>query len=197
MRASPLQQWCILATAAEHSNKAMKSDRFSGPTADDPGLPPFTIRTVSWQQAEQALRPLREQVFIREQQVPEALEWDGEDSAALHLLAEDARGRPIGTARLLVDGHIGRVAVLAPWRGRGVGRALMQRMLQEAWARGHREVFLDAQLTALDFYAPTRLSRRGRGVHGRRYPPPPHAPPPRPLPALTARVHLMATGGAR
>lgn len=95
---------------------------------------------------------IREQVFIREQHVPVELEWDGEDESAMHLLAEDAAGQAIGTARLLPDGHIGRVAVLAAWRGRGVGNALMRRMLQLAKNNGHREVFLDAQVDAIDFY---------------------------------------------
>jgi predicted GNAT family N-acyltransferase len=113
---------------------------------------PFTIRPTSWQQDSEALRLIREQVFMQEQHVPEELEWDGEDEEALHLLAEDDQGNPIGTARMLSDGHIGRVAVLAPWRGRGVGTALMRQMLETARERNYREIFLDAQVDAIDFY---------------------------------------------
>lgn len=114
--------------------------------------PSFTIRPASWQQDSAALRTIREQVFMREQNVPEELEWDGEDEAAFHLLAEDERGNPIGTARMLPDGHIGRVAVLLTWRRRGVGTNLILRLLQQARDNGQHEVFLDAQLDAIDFY---------------------------------------------
>jgi predicted GNAT family N-acyltransferase len=112
----------------------------------------FNIRLASWIEDNKALRLLREAVFIKEQSVPVELEWDGEDGAALHLLATDDNDHPLGTARMLADGHIGRVAVLREWRNRGVGQALMLRMLQEAQARAYPEVFLDAQIDALGFY---------------------------------------------
>lgn len=114
--------------------------------------PPFAIRLASWQQDNAALCQLRRKVFVEEQNVPEELEWDGLDAEALHLLAEDTQGQAIATARMLGDGHIGRVAVLQPWRGQGVGKVLMQHLLELARQRGHHQVFLDAQVEALDFY---------------------------------------------
>jgi predicted GNAT family N-acyltransferase len=112
----------------------------------------FQIEQTRWQDNEAALRMIRETVFMREQRVPEELEWDGLDGNALHLLARDRRGNPIATARMLEDGHIGRVAVLSPWRGRGIGRALMQRLLQIASERSLLTVHLDAQAEAVPFY---------------------------------------------
>lgn len=122
---------------------------------------PFSVRLASWQEDQAALVTIRTQVFIMEQHVPEALEWDGEDAAALHLLAINSEGAPIGTARLLADGHIGRVAVLGAWRGQGVGTALMHHILNMAQRQGHSEVFLDAQTAALEFYE--RLGFQGEG----------------------------------
>lgn len=121
----------------------------------------FTIRPATWQQDEQAMSRIREQVFMQEQRVPEELEWDGKDEAAFHLLAEDDTGNPIGTARMLADGHIGRVAVLKPWRGQGVGTALMRHMLRQAESNGYREVFLDAQVEATGFYRSLGFLERG------------------------------------
>ena len=112
----------------------------------------FTIREASWQQDNAALSLLRRTVFIKEQNVPEELEWDGLDEEALHILAEDKNGKPIAAARMLPDGHIGRVAVLKPWRGQDIGRSLMEFLLEQARRLGYRRVFLDAQVEAIEFY---------------------------------------------
>lgn len=114
----------------------------------------FTIREASWQADQPAIRRVRQAVFVAEQAVPEGLEWDGLDAGCLHLLAEDAAGNPIGTARLLEQGKLGRLAVERDWRGRGVGRALLARLLELAAARGLTRLSLDAQLRAIGFYEP-------------------------------------------
>ena len=117
----------------------------------------FTVRLCTWQDAEASLRAIRSQVFIQEQNVPAALEWDGEDAGAAHGLASDAHNRAIGTARLLLHArlaHIGRMAVLPEWRHQGVGSALLELMLGEARARGANAVFLHAQASAVSFYEP-------------------------------------------
>ncbi|GAA5182851.1 hypothetical protein GCM10025771_33080 [Niveibacterium umoris] len=116
---------------------------------------PFTVRRAEWANDLARLRAVRHPVFVVEQQVPEDLEWDAIDPNCLHALAVDAAGTPIGTARLLPDGHIGRVAVVKAWRGKDVGVALMRWMLAAASAGGHKAVALNAQTSAADFY--TRL----------------------------------------
>lgn len=113
---------------------------------------PYLLRIANWPEDRTAISEIRHVVFIKEQRVPEELEWDGQDDEALHLIAEDTRGNAIATARMLPDGHIGRVAVAVSWRNRGVGRALMQQLLKIARQRGYRRVFLDAQVEAIDFY---------------------------------------------
>jgi predicted GNAT family N-acyltransferase len=113
---------------------------------------PFRIRHAQWESDQAALRRVRELVFVREQNVPLDLEWDGIDPDCEHVLAEDTQGVAVGTGRLLPDGHIGRMAVLQNWRHRGVGSALLQRLIEIAAARGAREVILNAQTTALAFY---------------------------------------------
>ena len=96
-------------------------------------------------------------VFVAEQGVAEALEIDGRDHTARHLLAF-RHGEPVGTLRLrwLNGGRtvkIERVAVLARARGRKVGQALMRAALDLAGAEGAREARLHAQTTAQAFYA--------------------------------------------
>ncbi|MCX7183675.1 MAG: GNAT family N-acetyltransferase [Nitrosospira sp.] len=112
----------------------------------------FTVRDASWQDDTPALRTIREMVFIHEQQVPVELEWDEFDVSCLHVLALDSAGNPIGTARLLPDGHIGRMAVLREWRGRSVGSALLLWLLEEAKKRHLQQVIVNAQTYAAGFY---------------------------------------------
>jgi predicted GNAT family N-acyltransferase len=100
-------------------------------------------------------RGLRRTVFIEEQGVSEADEVDDRDDAAIHLLAL-LDGRPMGTARLLVEGStgkIGRVCVLPEARGTGLGAALIRAAVAELRATpGVTRAKLGAQVHALGFY---------------------------------------------
>lgn len=111
----------------------------------------FEVGLVAWNEARTALESVRRAVFVVEQHVPEELEWDEADAVSQHALAS-SDGVPIGTARLLPDGHIGRIAVLRAWRGHGVGAALLTTMIDAARERGCAIVLLNAQVQALDFY---------------------------------------------
>jgi len=113
----------------------------------------YIVRAASWQEDGPALRAVREAVFIREQGVPAELEWDEFDIVCVHLLAMNPSGNPIGTARLLPDASVGRMAVLRDWRCKGVGSALMDRLLKEAENRQLPTVTLNAQTHATGFYS--------------------------------------------
>ena len=115
--------------------------------------PAFGVRVTSWRDDEAALRAVREAVFVVEQGIPTELEWDDADGASVHVLAEATDGTPIGCARLLPEGTIGRVAVLAHWRGRSVGDRMMRTLLDIARAAGHHRVSLHSQVQACVFYA--------------------------------------------
>jgi predicted GNAT family N-acyltransferase len=94
---------------------------------------------------------IRHAVFVIEQQVPLELELDEMDACSLHVVAYHGK-QAIGTARLLPDGHIGRMAVCEEWRGAGVGSRLLQALVQAARSRGDRIVRLNAQRHAEGFY---------------------------------------------
>ena len=113
----------------------------------------FGVRDADWATDGLKLQHVRRTVFIVEQQVPEDLEWDAADAACLHAIAEDSAGNPIATGRLLSDGHIGRIAVLAEWRGRGAGAAIFEYLIAAATRLGHKELLLNAQTHAIGFYA--------------------------------------------
>lgn len=112
----------------------------------------YTVRVTSWNNDSASLKFVREVVFILEQGISMELEWDGFDTESIHVLAADVMLCPIGTARLLPDGTIGRMAVLQEWRRQGVGSALMQQLLDEARDRQIHEVTLNAQVYVTGFY---------------------------------------------
>jgi predicted GNAT family N-acyltransferase len=112
----------------------------------------YHVEAVSWTNEAAVLRAIRHQVFVVEQGVPETLEWDGRDPDCVHVLARDCNGAPIGTGRLLPDAHIGRMAVLEPWRRAGVGSVILRLLVEIARARGDRVAILSAQSYVLDFY---------------------------------------------
>lgn len=111
-----------------------------------------------------ACHAIRRIVFIEEQGVSEAEEVDGRDGEALHLLAV-VDGRPVGTARVLIEGStgkIGRVAVLPEARGAGLGAALVRAAVAELRAlSGVATATLGAQTHALGFYERLGFSATG------------------------------------
>ncbi|WP_323158966.1 GNAT family N-acetyltransferase [Pseudomonas viridiflava] len=110
-----------------------------------------TVSVADWQRKNADIRRIRDAVFIAEQSVPPELEWDSEDMDAVHFLASEG-DYPIGTARLLQDGEIGRLSVLKDWRGLKVGEALLTAAINEAEKRGLKEQKLSAQVQAIAFY---------------------------------------------
>ena len=109
------------------------------------------IDLLPWEKAREHAAPIRFAVFVEEQGVPFEIELDEYDPVSLHALAFDG-DKPVGTGRLLPDGHIGRMAVLTAFRGKGIGGALLEALMKAAKARGDRQVVLSAQVGALQFY---------------------------------------------
>lgn len=130
----------------------------------DPLLQPFRVEAVAFEAALADLRAVRDEVFVGEQGVPVDLEHDAMDPLCAHVIARLLDGTPIGTGRLTPDRHIGRMAVRAPWRGRGVGDALLLALVEEARKRGWADVHLNAQASAIGFY-----ERHGFRPEGERF----------------------------
>jgi predicted GNAT family N-acyltransferase len=109
------------------------------------------IELLSWEKARVHAAPIRFAVFVEEQGVPLEVELDDMDASCVHAIAF-ADGQPVATGRLLPDGHIGRMAVLKAWRGRGIGGQILAKLMDRARARGDSEVLLSAQVRATAFY---------------------------------------------
>lgn len=129
------------------------------------GEPMVQTQTGSWAQLSEGLKKLRMAVFVQEQGIPEALEWDDADHTALHALTTNRLGLPLVTGRLLSStpgtARVGRLAVHQLMRGSGLGRNMVQNLMTIARDRGDTTVVLDAQCNAAGFYAEMGFEPRG------------------------------------
>ena len=106
---------------------------------------------VSYTEHQDAIKLVRNTVFSAEQGVDPTIDFDGLDDDAFHVLCSDD-GKPVGTGRMLDDGHIGRVAVISEYRSRGAGTRIMQLLIDTAKANNYKRIYLHAQVGAVPFY---------------------------------------------
>jgi predicted GNAT family N-acyltransferase len=120
----------------------------------------YEVIPASWPSHAQAIADVRRRVFIEEQGVPEALEWESRDGDCDWFLARVGESI-VGIVRLTPEAQVGRMAVLPEWRGRGIGTALLRAVLRCARDKGLARVRLHAQTQAEPFYA--RMGFRAEG----------------------------------
>ena len=114
-------------------------------------MPRIRVRFTDFQQDREPIYRIRKIVFIDEQAVPEDIEIDEHDATAHHVLAylgDDLAG----TGRMTADGRIGRMAVLAEYRGQGVGREILLSLMDLGRRSGASRLSLSAQCHAIAFY---------------------------------------------
>lgn len=109
------------------------------------------IKVVDFEEYLSDIKYIRTKVFIEEQKVPVELEWDEFDRDSVHILAY-SDNKAVGTARLLRDGHIGRMAVLMNFRNRGIGKNMLNFMVDLAHKKLMTNIQLSAQEHAIEFY---------------------------------------------
>lgn len=120
----------------------------------------ITCKKVNDAQSMELVWALRKEVFVKEQQVDEALEFDHEEESTHFLCFMD--GEAVGTARWRDSGKgikLERFAVKKAFRNRGVGAALLKAVLEDVPER--QRVYLHSQSAAVPFY-----SRYGFRIQG-------------------------------
>lgn len=133
----------------------MSSQHVTPPEGEWAGRAPDSVESIelgSWDELREKASAVRQAVFVREQGIPQSLEWDEADAQCLHAVILDEQKQPVATGRLLPDGHIGRMAVLADRRRGGLGGRVLEALIEAARQRGHDRVMLSAQVHALSFY---------------------------------------------
>lgn len=112
----------------------------------------FFVELADFNTDRAAIAAIREPVFEIEQQVPNEIVWDALDPLCRHVIARALDGTPIGSGRLTPQHGIGRLAVLKPWRGKGVGASLLTNLIDTARSLHYPEVELHSQVHAIPFY---------------------------------------------
>ena len=112
----------------------------------------FQIQRVNWQSHGPVCAGLRKQVFFTEAHYHYYTALDGLDETAHHVLALSAGGDPIGCGRITTDWQISRIAVLKPWRERGIGTALLDELIAIARDDNATEVSSAVPLFSLHYY---------------------------------------------
>ncbi|WP_395137304.1 YbgC/FadM family acyl-CoA thioesterase [Schlegelella aquatica] len=134
-------------------------------TAYEQGQSMVHVKVGGWDELGEDARLVRTEVFVQEQRIPEEMEWDDADRSCVHAVAYNRFGMPLATGRLLehVPGvaKIGRMAARRTLRGGGVGRAVLEALMQAARAGGYHEAVLHAQTSAAGFYARAGFVPRG------------------------------------
>jgi YbgC/YbaW family acyl-CoA thioester hydrolase len=120
------------------------------------GRPVVHLKTGDWTSLEQHALPLRLEVFVNEQGVPQELEQDSEDEGALHAVMLNALEDCVATARLLPSkngvARIGRMCVSKHLRGIGLGQSILNALIECSRSRADLCIELHAQVSALEFY---------------------------------------------
>ncbi len=131
----------------------------------DAGEAMVAVQVGGWDVLGTEASAIRQAVFVSEQNIPAALEWDAGDAHCIHAVARNRLGLALATGRLLAPApgvaQIGRMAVHAAMRGSGIGRAVLDALVQAARARGDTQVLLHAQTSAQGFYRRAGFSPRG------------------------------------
>ena len=122
-----------------------------------------TVRIAlgTWDRLREDAYSVRHAVFVVEQKVPPEVELDDDDAVSVHAVAYGPDGTPMGTGRLLPDGHIGRMAVRKEARGTGVGARVLEALIDKAQSLGYPELILNAQTHAMPFYVRAGFTAEG------------------------------------
>jgi YbgC/YbaW family acyl-CoA thioester hydrolase len=155
----------VFADPATQTSKPVPASLRELFTAYEAGEDVLAVRIGSWSELGEAARRIRTEVFVDEQRVPLEMEWDDADDRCVHAVVFNRLGQALATGRLLPShgssAKIGRVAVNRVLRGSGVGRRVMDALMDAARRRGDKEIVLHAQRTAEAFYRGLGFVARG------------------------------------
>ncbi|WWC57499.1 uncharacterized protein I303_100031 [Kwoniella dejecticola CBS 10117] len=118
----------------------------------------YTVRVAQTPEDIEQCMKIRKQVFVDEQGYDISIETNEDDARSTHFLMlryhenvededeQDEQGEPIGTLRLINDNNqLGRFALIKPYRGKGLGKPLIEFVHEYVSKKGGKEVWCQSQ----------------------------------------------------
>lgn len=131
----------------------------------------YSFYLSQWGKNGPDIQKIRQTVFVHELGFPSEQISSDSDSECYHVLAYNGYGEAIGTGCIHPDGQIGQIAVLKPWRGRTVGKAILIYLLQIAKSIHLPSVWVNALEPTVRFYKSKNfeLTDKAQSIDGFNY----------------------------
>lgn len=122
------------------------------------------IRVIQSEEDYNEILNVRNVVFVQEQKVPPKIEFDGLDKKSTHVIVK-LNNTTVGCARIRsIDGKmkLERIAILKQYRGKGLGKKLIDFLLFYHKQVGAKEIVIHAQYRLKGFYERIGFKTRGK-----------------------------------
>jgi len=121
----------------------------------------LVYRETNWQESLDDILNVRHKVFMLEQHFGDQVLCDLKDADSSHLIATNNLNEVVACGRITHKGSIGRIAVLLPYRGLGIGTQILNRLVDIAKQQELSNVSVNAELENQAFYQNHQFSGAG------------------------------------
>ncbi len=121
----------------------------------------FQFQRTTWQESSRDILDIRHRVFMIEQHIRDNVLCDLDDNECFHVVVSDPEGKIVGCGRITEHGRIGRLAVLLPYRGLGIGTKLFNTLINIGKAHNLKDISLNAELSDHPFYNMQKFKSAG------------------------------------
>lgn len=115
---------------------------------------------------------MRQEIFVKEQGIPQELDKDGLDPQSIHILASDEHGQPVASGRLTVqdkNGILSRIAVVKDFRGLKLGKPIVKKLEETAKEKKLKQLRLSPHAYLEKFYADLGYTTKPRQKSAGKY----------------------------
>jgi len=121
----------------------------------------FRFKQTTWQEDRDEILTIRHRVFMIEQHFTDSILCDVLDPNCFHIIVRNSEGSVVASGRLSPQGRIGRLAVLLPFRGVGIGSKILLDLVQIGKSNKLKNISLSAELDNRHFYDSKEFAANG------------------------------------
>jgi len=124
-------------------------------------LTSFTFKQTSWLDSSNDILSIRHKVFMIEQHFQDNKLYSHQDIDAFHIIVRNQEQKVVACGRITPKGRIGKIAVMLPYRGIGIGSDLLKKLIQIGRKNAIYDLSLNANLDSQSFYQLQKFSTAG------------------------------------